>query len=276
MRRFARHRGAAKLSESIRHQFNAYTVAASAAGVGILALIPPAECVLSAGAALAGGLVMSEPAEAEIVYTATNVVIECTHLSCQRHRKVDLNHDGIADFEIFDHFVKPNCTLWATPAKNDGIEELNGKASALKAGAAIGGNKSFIVSNPALMRGTSHSGRTDGYWHYSESRYLGIKFQIKGKIHYGWARFKNSACWGATLTGYAYETTPGKAIKAGQTHGADDIEITPNTMDPDNLGPGAFLNRISDPPQPVSLGTLALGAEGVPLWRRKEEAEVTN
>ena len=30
------------------------------------------------------------------------------------------------------------------------------------------------------------------------------------------------------------------------------------------------MSPISDPPQPTSLGMLALGAQGVPLWRRKE------
>ncbi len=273
MRRSSRSRGAAKLSESIHHQFNAYALAASAAGVGILALIPPAECVLSTGAALAGALVLSEPAEAKIVYTATNVVMQCTHGSCSTRRSFDLNHDGIPDLGIVELWEKAGCVLWARPAKSNGIEGLNRKAFALKAGAAIGGTKPFIVSSHVLMKEDNHSGRTSGYWDHAQSRYLGVKFQIKGKTHYGWARFKDASCHGATLTGYAYETIPGKAIKAGQTHGKDDIETSPDTMNLDDPGPGAALNPISDKPQSVSLGMLALGAQGVPLWRRKQEIE---
>ena len=35
-----------------------------------------------------------------------------------------------------------------------------------------------------------------GYWNYTQARYLGVEFQIKGKTHFGWARFKNSsALW---------------------------------------------------------------------------------
>jgi hypothetical protein len=70
-----------------------------------------------------------------------------------------------------------------------------------------------------------------------------------------------------TLTGYVYETIPGKSIKTGRTKGPADDPTN------DEFSPGASLtNPISDTPQPASLGMLALGAQGVPLWRRKESA----
>jgi hypothetical protein len=100
-------------------------------------------------------------------------------------------------------------------------------------------------------------------------RYLGLKFIIKGKIHYGWARLHvhwHAPHISATLTGYAYETIANKPIITGKPTGTDDVE----KYDPDS---GAFLtDPIPDTPQPASLGMLALGAEGVPLWRRKESA----
>lgn len=72
----------------------------------------------------------------------------------------------------------------------------------------------------------------------------------------------------ATLTGYAYETIPGKAIKAGQKKEAAGDSTN------DDFGPDASLtNPISDKPQPASLGVLALGAQGVVLWRREQETE---
>ncbi len=61
-------------------------------------------------------------------------------------------------------------------------------------------------------------------------RYLGLKFQIKGETHYGWARLNVSvrAQGGvnitATLTGYAYETIANKAIIAGKTKGEDESQ----------------------------------------------------
>jgi hypothetical protein len=105
-----------------------------------------------------------------------------------------------------------------------------------------------------------------------KNRYLGLKFVINGKVHYGWARLNVTFGTGsspanvpvfATLTGYAYETIPGKAIIAGNiiagaTKGADDVE------------PTASLNTPT--PEPNTLGMLALGAPGLTIWRRKESA----
>ena len=60
----------------------------------------------------------------------------------------------------------------------------------------------------------------------------------------------------AILTGYAYETIPGRAIIAGKTKGRDDAE------------PTASLNKRI--PEPATLGALALGAPGLAIWRREE------
>ena len=94
-----------------------------------------------------------------------------------------------------------------------------------------------------------------------------------GKVHFGRARVKvsfvNNQGMTAFLTGYAYEAIAGKSIKAGQTKEAAD--------DPANedFGPGASLNSpVPDKPQPISLGMQALGAQGVPVWRRKENESV--
>jgi hypothetical protein len=273
MRRTSRLRGAANLSGSVHQQLNMYALAAGAAGVGILALIPPAECVLTASAALAGALVLSEPAEAKIVYTATNVVITCTTFfkgGCRGDFSFDLNHDGIPDLALsVDRPVSGPDSEIAVPAKGNGVEEgaKHTYAAALKAGENIGHAKQF---NPSygIMEECGLFGCA-GYWYYAQARYLGVVFQIKGKPHYGWMRIKNS---GTTLTGFAYETIPGKAIKAGQTQGKDDVKASSGTMNPDDPGPGASMTAPIPGKQPT-LGMLALGAQGVPLWRRKEEVE---
>lgn len=79
-------------------------------------------------------------------------------------------------------------------------------------------------------------------WHYRQARYLGVAFQIKGKTHYGWMRLSHSSGAGATLTGYAYETIPGKSIKAGETKGSDDFTGEPNSASNDDPGLDAPLN----------------------------------
>jgi hypothetical protein len=68
-----------------------------------------------------------------------------------------------------------------------------------------------------------------GYWVNAQHRYLGLRFIINGKVHYGWARLnvqtetRNQIK--ATLTGYAYETIANKPIIAGKTHGKDEATL---------------------------------------------------
>jgi hypothetical protein len=91
-----------------------------------------------------------------------------------------------------------------------------------------------------------------------------LRFQIKGKTHYGWARLNVSVhklSIVATLTGYAYETIPNKSIIAGRTKGPDDMEQ-----------PDAALTTPT--PEPATLGALAMGARGLSIWRREETQEV--
>ena len=106
--------------------------------------------------------------------------------------------------------------------------------------------------------GTTQHG---GPWANVQHRYLALKFFIKGKVHYGWARL--NVHWyvpdvSGTLTGYAYETVPGKSIITGATKGPDDAEPTADLS--------------SRTPEPFTLGALALGAPGLSIWRRKESA----
>jgi hypothetical protein len=62
----------------------------------------------------------------------------------------------------------------------------------------------------------------------------------------------------AILTGFAYETIPGKAIIAGATKGPDDPEPVPS------------LNPLT--PVAATLGAFAMGAPGLSIWRREESA----
>jgi hypothetical protein len=66
-----------------------------------------------------------------------------------------------------------------------------------------------------------------------------------------------------TLTGYAYETIPNKPIIAGKTEGPDESSV-------DEANP-ATLNEPTL--QPSSLGLLAMGATGLPAWRREESVD---
>jgi hypothetical protein len=226
----------AKLSFRLEHHVNAYVLAASAAGVGMLAL--------------------AQPVEARIVYTHT-------HFKCY-DCKIDLNHDGITDF-YFWHSVGQATTGYGSAFmvlghSGNSVKGMlrryhNIAASALRRGARIGGTKHFYGKAEYLARAnfTYSKGGTSsgGNWVNVTNRYLGLRFQIQGHMHYGWARFsikikRGSPGITATLTGYAYETIPNKPIIAGKTHGPDVITL-----------------------KDATLGHLARGASAIPAWRAR-------
>jgi hypothetical protein len=251
-----------KLPDSVHRQLNMYAIAAGAAGVGALAL--------------------AQPVEAKIVYTPANVQIGGT----VGKLNLDLNNDGITDFEFCVATNYRSCPaqpgrrtsagknppspffsdLSIFPAKGAnqvwGHSTFKGSptASALPAGVPVGPKGEFSPGH-RLMATWFYAGTTQhgGPWANVQHRYLGLKFFIKGKVHYGWARL--NVHWYApqvsgTLTGYAYETVPGKAIITGKTKGPYDGE------------PTATLN--TPPREPATLGALALGAPGLSIWRREE------
>jgi hypothetical protein len=112
-----------------------------------------------------------------------------------------------------------------------------------------------------------------GRWANIRGRYLGLKFRIKSKIHYGWARLNVAVGHSritATLTGYAYEAIANKPIIAGQTAGQTAGQIKePDEIDnsPEQPNPAA----LSVPtPESATLGALAMGAPGLSIRRRRD------
>jgi hypothetical protein len=91
---------------------------------------------------------------------------------------------------------------------------------------------------------------------------MGVKFQLNGKTHYVWVRLNiettsnpNGPPLTASITEYAYESVANKTIKAGATTSTAEVP-TENTQK--QVGP--------------SLGMLAAGSNGMPLWRREQNS----
>jgi hypothetical protein len=254
MKRSSGLRKTANLSESVHRHLNMYAIAASAAAVG---------------------MVSAQPAQARIVYTPTHHTLA--------NGRLPIPIDGTHDFTLSDKFYIITGS-WSTQLLNlnvrgsAGVVGAKRSAAALKYGAVIGPSDKFQTGKVLMAGGFCEtqisSSRVFGAFANTTQRYLGLKFKVNGKVHYGWVRFasvKASACNGgpgvtAVLTGYAYETIPSKSIKAGQTKGAEE----------EDFDHGASLaNPIPDKPQPPSLGVLALGSHGVLLWRRKETPKLS-
>jgi hypothetical protein len=192
-----------------------YALAASAAGVGVLALAPPAE--------------------AKIMYTKAHVKIET-----DKPFNLDLNHDGITDFKLLNSNNGTSGDLAVGAIASNFVWEQSKSqyhrqfAAAAHEGDKIGvGSNQFISSGPRFYMADVNDAGSSGPWKDVHNRYLGLSFILKGKTHFGWARLNVTIAnheVSALLTGYAYETVERKPIIAGKTKGPDVITLGPGTL----------------------------------------------
>jgi len=243
----AQPRAAARINATLEKHLISYVTAASAAGIALSA---------------------APQASAKVVYTAANINVT-------NGTTLDLNNDGIADFRFgfepgfhgsalaIDRLTIGNSILCGLKAPCFGAEALN-------FGQAIGGLRGFVATsytNAFSGRGVfmayaaDYGGKTyfTGPWANVMNHYVGFKFLIAGKVHYGWARMSvgNFGQGGAiTISGYAYETIPNVRILAGQETGTPGQESVP-------------ANDVQ--PSGASLGALAGGAGTLPIWRRENQ-----
>jgi hypothetical protein len=249
-----RSRKPSNLHPTTNDRLGAYALAAGAAGVSLLAL--------------------ARPSEAQIVYTPAHVTI-----GRRGSYGLDLNNDGKIDFTIFervgDRGFGTYQELNIIAAQGNKIECSGGGgpscaftvtyAAAVVAGARIGEGSRYFHPYGAPMAGRFTSRGNvfySGQWNNERDRYLGLRFHLSDGPHFGWARLSvefvkggQQPTWRAQITGYAYETAPDTPIKAGQTS-EDEASAQP------------------EPPNPVqfsALGALALGSNGISLWRPEDE-----
>jgi hypothetical protein len=228
----------AGLSKNFDRQLAAYAMAAAAAGVGLLAAAPTAE--------------------AQIVYTPTNIVFVSGTVF------IDINHDGVTDFALsIYNFLSNAQRLRARGLGQNGVF-CSGSSGypplALKAGYRIGASGrygTFVRVAPTAVNVVDEPLETyvGGPFANAGDRFLGLKFVLIGETHYGWALLRVGAgivgkhpVIHTTLLGYAYNTEVGKPIRAGQ-------------REPQ----GEAAERV---PEVGSLGMLALGW---PARQRKEQ-----
>lgn len=253
MKRPAGCQNAFALPESFHVQLDRYAAAATAAGVGMLAL--------------------AQPSEAKIVYTPTHVL-----LAANQHYGIDFENNGTSDITLGRGAGEGATYVFASGRNGVAAQMDNHRfAVAIHAGAQIDFSRHFVQSSsfePTLAIGSASnesSVKWRGQWADAgqgvTDRYLGVKFTSGGQVHFGWARItitigdpNRAAITKVLLSGYAYETIPNKPIIAGKTTGsADDIGDQANAKSPE-----------SPSPQPATLGLLAAGAPAISIWRRKD------
>jgi len=250
------------IPESLNRRLNSYALAAGAAGVSLLAT--------------------AQPAEAEIVYTPMQV-----RILAGTTFQIDLNHDGTNDFFLYHNehssiggvYRGGGLVLGGSASAAVIARKLYLEPSALPHGFPIGADspKRFdqLRGQEALMANAfcyplvPLDCQANGPWAAATKKYVGLRFEINGETHYGWARLTVITRFSpplhmvrAALTGYAYETEPNKTINAGDT--GTGSQASTGTRNPQDA------NWTTDPQQPLTLGLLSLGASGLDAWRKEK------
>jgi hypothetical protein len=231
-----------------------YALAASAAGVGVLALVGSAE--------------------GKIVHKVVN-----QKLLINDEFLLDLNNDTLNDFAFLLYSANDGTrvlhSLGVNGLRGNGILDFlsrsrNGRqhqcAKALPRGAKVGPRDRFDTK--AVMGweyyGFQRSSGSFCTWQkVTTQAFVGFKFSIVGQTHFGWARFGGISLGvrqraAATFIDYAYETIPNKAIVTGHTKERNDSSA------------GSTPAALSTPTrEPATLGVLALGSPALSVWRRK-------
>jgi hypothetical protein len=247
-------RPTSNFSEPISQRLNMYALAAGAAGVGMLA--------------------SAQPAQARVVYTPANIPI----VQNGGPVELDLNHDGIGDFQFSnvytterkrppEGFHQSSLAVYpAQPSNRVRAVESHGafEAAALHKGKDVGQHSPFQPAQSALIMvacaGGTSGGGCGGEWLKVKQAYLGLKFVINGKVHFGWARVRLAGESSPTIVGYAYETVPNKRILTGQKKESAEIA----TDEPVSLS--------APPARTATLALLAMGSPALSIWRRDESA----
>jgi hypothetical protein len=193
--------------------------------------------VMAAGASV---VALAASANARIIYTPVFVDIPPNTSPYQ----LDLNHDGISDFTITNAFSPPpmnpmtgSTRYWTNYSiqlqgnesqnayLNRAVSTSRSWAAAMPADRKVGPDRQFIVfpKNPMAFCGQACAGP----WLKQKNRFLGLRFSIHGKAHFGWARmsvlYSGKGHFTVRLKDYAYETVANKVIRTGDNGTGDTL-----------------------------------------------------
>jgi hypothetical protein len=279
VRSSARARKPSKLPEPLHRHLNSYALAASAAGVTLLA------CSVPAGAV---------PVCKSLAVTLAGTDTYSLNPASQRFAPFNIAHtfENISSTTYFWNrgFLTPNSARAAELLGDNGFPAALERGGNIGPGGHFGRGKSYgmLFSYGPVNGGTKT--HHQGNFRFGQTNYFGFRFSISGEDHYGWVRLKVTFGRGfdgtATylhIRAYGYETTPNTAIRAGQCSSEPSLSALPISNDNGVRGVRSETQRngsiasvarpISRNPRSASLGLLALGAWGLRIWRRKEKED---
>jgi len=239
------------LPEKLEKHLRAYTLTAAAAGVGVLALAPPAQADAIFGSP-------SPNLPADVVFTPaslnyTNFIK--THISGRTFNRysmaIDLDHNGIPDL-VFSGFRTYNIIGEIGNMYVRGNLEVLPPIAGQEVGPGGPRNQQFLMAHFfSSFYDQSRNYISGGF--PNGPGFVGVQFQIDGQTHFGWVGFDaltSYCCADLHVWGYAYDTVPNEPIQT-------------------------FTSKTSEPTS-ASLALLALGALGLAAWRRRKVATSEN
>ncbi len=198
-------------------------------------------------------LFVSFSSNSQVVYTDVNPDSLVTS-----QYELDLNNDGTPEFRI-QHIIDGGIDIvQASGVSNQdsmvgyyqGFPAVTGYPSALSSDELIDGSVELV--DEGIMGGDHAVIMEDAEWPDGINRYLGLKFNISGQPHYGWAKVKISTDYVAfTIIEYAYNATAGEAINSGVTSveenysSVSELNIFPNPCN-ENATLSFFLRNESE------------------------------
>lgn len=170
------------------------------------------------------------PPNNESIIVYTDIEPDFTSENLNDSYNLDLNNDHIIDFTISSDSYES--WEWLGIASNPNVE--NGIISTtpwyshpvpLNSGKEIFNLRGYSNGESFETWGIFTVGDCFGGeqgciydWKNKVDMYLGLRFNLKGRIHYGWARLDVASVTQWVIKDYAYNATPNMPILAGQTN----------------------------------------------------------
>jgi len=213
--------------------------------------------------AAAGAIVaISSNADAQVAYSG----LQDISLSPIDNFNIDLDGGGVSDFNLtinnqnYSYSTSFGSTVYGSYCNisyafinNMGSNSLINSgpfASALSSGFVISNSNSWSGNQELIgvksissywfvnstTSGSYSSSRTDGNFPGAGNKYIGVKFEINpGEFHYGWIQINlNEQCNELIIKDWAYETTPGDSIIAGNDGLVPTVALTTAATEPVN------------------------------------------
>jgi hypothetical protein len=264
--------------------------------------------LLAYAVAGAGLVSIALPAEAQVIYTASNMPLAQPPLyqGCAM-TQVDINNDGVPDFQFTNCSIVRSASdsphlpmigrgssgsssfdLRVAPMQpSDAIigTRLQGQyrvtAIALTLGAPVGPSAAFDSKGLDMARraGGEQTHLTSGSWVNVQAAFLGLKFVISGETHYGWALVKfaypgNDQIGGLPTTGHGFLT--GSIYGYAYENTPDKPIVAGQTSG--TSSENSYLSKVHPATNTkaaggnAGLGLLATGSIGLKSWRRTASA----